>query len=143
MENNPDTFYKLLLDELYDKINKNIIITENNKLKITKPNVFYDKTKKTMWINFKKNCYEINRPIDSLKKFIEDEYSVKTSINSKDEIIINGRYSHLIETTFKKYIKNFVICHICKSINTKILHDKNLRLDYLLCNNCNSQKFIS
>jgi translation initiation factor 2 subunit 2 len=141
---NSDTVYNVLLDEIYDTINDNNQLFGNNSINISKPDIKYE-NRKTFWYNYGKNCSQINRTPDRLKRFIEKEMAVETSINEKKQLIIRGRYTFaMIGSAYKKYIKNFVQCSTCKSINTEIIRNSLNRLDYLKCLNpkCNTCKVV-
>jgi len=141
----PITLYKLILDEIYDVISDNKELFENKNLNISKPEVKFE-NRKTFWFNFGKNCCQINRTTQQVKKFIEKELSVETSINQKQQLILRNKYNfNMISSSYKKYIKNFVQCQTCKSIGTEIVRNSSNRLDYLKCLNpkCNSYKVVS
>lgn len=139
-----DTIYKTLLDEIFDTIEDNNQLFRNNNINITRPDIKYE-NRKTFWYNYGKNCSQINRSVEQLKKFFENELAVETSINDKLNLIFRGKYSfNIIASTYKKYIKNYVQCTTCKSILTEIIRNSSNRLDYLKCLNakCNSSKVV-
>lgn len=140
----PNIVYTFLLDEIYDTINNNSQLFGNKKNHIDKPDIKYE-NRKTFWYNYDKNCSQINRTVEQLKKFIEKEMAVETSINDKSNLILRGKYNFtMIASTYKKYIKNYVICSTCKSIDTEIIRNSSNRLDYLKClnNKCNTCKVV-
>jgi translation initiation factor 2 subunit 2 len=140
----PNIVYTTLLDELFDIITDNNQLFGNKNISISKPDIKYE-NRKTYWYNFGKNCSQINRNIEQLKKFIDKEMSVESSINEKSNIIIKGRYNFImIASAYKKYIKNYVICSSCKSMDTEIIRNSSNRLDYLKCLNpkCNTCKVV-
>lgn len=141
-----DITYNKLLNELYEIINENYDLFENNNIKLSKPDIHFDITRKTVWKNFITNCKQINRSSDQLQKFINKEFNVESSINKEKHFLIRGRYSFtMLSGALKKYIKNYVQCSSCKSIKTEIFRDQSSRLDYLKCLNekCNTQKAIT
>lgn len=139
-----DTLYKTLLNDLYSTLDKNSnILLDNSNVKISKPDVHFDITKKTIWKNFRINCNQINRTESCLQTYFQNEYSTTTTINIAGQLLIKGRYdSNIIGSTYKKYIKNNVQCSICKSLHTEVNRNIGMRLDYLKCNNCNAEKVI-
>ena len=144
INSNPELIYTTLLNEIYENITGNSEIFGEKK-KISSPNIIYE-NRKTFWLNFGTNCNQINRTIQQLQKFIESEFSVETSINEKSNLIIRGKYTfNIIGTAFKKYIKNYVMCLTCKSLNTEIIRNTTNRLDYLKCINsrCNSCRVVN
>lgn len=141
---NPNLVYTELLNEIYEIINDNSQLFENKNLNISKPDIKYE-NRKTFWINYNKNCSQINRSVQQFKKFLETELAVETSINEKSNLILKGKYHfNILASTYKKYIKNYVQCSTCKSINTEITRNSSNRLDYLKCLNqkCNTCKVV-
>ena len=145
IETEPENVYKTLLDELYETINENYDLFENNNIKLSKPDISFDITRKTVWKNFNTNCSQINRSPLQLQKFINKEFNIESRFNIANHLLIRGRYTFpMLSTSLKKYIKNFVQCSSCKSIKTEIIRDSSSRLDYIKCLNekCNTQKAL-
>jgi translation initiation factor 2 subunit 2 len=141
---NSDLVYTLLLDRIYETLNDNNQLFGNKNINISKPDIKYE-NRKTFWYNYGKNCSQINRTTDQIKKFIEKEMAVETSINDKSNLILRGRYNFaMIAGAYKKYIKNYVQCTTCKSMETEIVRNSSNRLDYLKCLNpkCNTLKVV-
>lgn len=140
----PDDVYTLLLDDIFETINDNNELFGNKNANISKPDIKYE-NRKTFWYNYGKNCFQINRTMEQVKKFIEKEMAVETSINDKSNLIIRGKYNFsMIASAYKKYIKNYVMCGTCKSMETLIVRNSSNRLDYLKCLNskCNTCKVV-
>lgn len=141
---NSELVYSLLLDGIYEVINDNNQLFGNKNVNISKPDIKYE-NRKTFWYNYGKNCSQINRTTDQIKKFIEKEMAVETSVNDKSNLILRGRYNFaMIAGSYKKYIKNYVQCTTCKSMETEIIRNSSNRLDYLKCLNpkCNTCKVV-
>lgn len=141
---NPDVVYTSLLDEIFEIISDNNELFGNKNINISKPDIKYI-NRKTFWYNYGKNCSQINRNVEQLKKFIDKEMAVETSINDKANLIIRGKYSFaMIASAYKKYIVNYVKCSTCKSFETEIIRNSSNRLDYLKCLNskCNTCKVV-
>lgn len=139
---NPEKVYLSLLDEIYEIISDNKELFENKNINISKPEVKYE-NRKTFWLNYDKNCKQINRDIKQLKKFIDKELGVETSINDKSQLIFRGKYDFaVIAKHYKKYIKEYVQCSSCAKFDTEIIRSN--RLDYLKClkSGCNTCKVI-
>jgi translation initiation factor 2 subunit 2 len=137
---NTELVYTLLLDRIYETLNDNNQLFGNKNTNISKPDIKYE-NRKTFWYNYGKNCSQINRTTDQIKKFIEKEMAVETSVNDKSNLILRGRYNFaMIAGAYKKYIKNYVQCTTCKSMETEIVRNSSNRLDYLKCLNqkCNT-----
>jgi len=141
---NSELVYTLLLDGIYETLNDNNQLFGNKNANISKPDIKYE-NRKTFWYNYGKNCSQINRTTDQIKKFIEKEMAVETSVNDKSNLILRGRYNFaMIAGAYKKYIKNYVQCTTCKSMETEIVRNSSNRLDYLKCLNpkCNTCKVV-
>ena len=141
---NPELIYTMVLDEIYESLTGNSEVFGEKK-NISAPEVKYE-NRKTTWSNYGKNCLQINRTPTQLQKFIESELAVETSIDAKTNLILRGKYNfNMVASNFKKYIKNYVICSACKSLNTEIVRNTSNRLDYLKCLNpkCNSCRVVT
>ncbi len=144
IDTNPDIIYQTILDEIYDTVQDNNELFANTTINISKPDIKYE-NRKTFWYNFGKNCNQINRSMPQFKKYIEKELAVETSLNEKSNLILRGKYNfNIIGSTYKKYIKYYVQCSSCKSLNTEIIRNSSNRLDYLKCLNpkCNTCKAV-
>lgn len=135
-----DSKYKELLNYAFENY---INVTQNsNKKSINPPQILRDGSKHIIWSNFGNNCKSINREPKHVKEFIVSELSTNADIGQNDQLRITGRYnSNQIETIFKKYIKEFVMCSTCKSLETHL--DKENRLTFKICNNCGSKLSIA
>lgn len=143
INSNPELIYTTILDEIYESLTGNSEVFGEKK-NVSSPDVKYE-NRKTTWLNFGKNCSQINRTPQQLQKFIESELAVETSIDGKTNLLLRGKYNfNTIASNFKKYIKNYVLCSACKSLNTEIVRNSSNRLDYLKCLNtkCNSCRVV-
>ena len=141
----PTVFYNFLLDNIFQQFENDQIFTNQvNEPKITKPKICYDfKIRRTIWSNFTKNCNELSRDINSVKLFIEKELSNVSSINGNNELLIKGKYnSNMIMNVFKKYIKTYIQCNCCSSIQTEIIRDNITKFDILKCSKCKAERTI-
>ena len=141
---NPELVYTQLLDGIYEILSDNNQFFGNKNVNISKPDIKYE-NRKTFWYNYGKNCSQVNRNIEQIKKFIEKEMAVETSINDKSNLILRGKYNFaMIAGVYKKYIKNYVQCSTCKSMDTEIIRNSSNRLDYIKCLNpkCNTCKVV-
>ena len=136
--------YIYLLEDIFDTMNKNSNLFGNLGIKVAKPEVRFDVTKKTIWYNFRSICKELKTEEEKVANFFAKEYSTTLSINQEGVLLIKGRYGDIIVgSTLKKYIKNFLQCVACKTINTSVERKTN-KLTYLVCHNdkCKSEKVI-
>jgi len=136
--------YEKLINEIYDTLQNNKELFDNKNVNISKPDVKYE-NRKTFWLNFGKNCSQINRSVNQLKKFIDKEFGIETSINEKNQLILRGKYVfNVIASAYKKYIKNYVQCTTCKSLNTELCRISTSRIEHLKClqDKCNTTKAV-
>jgi translation initiation factor 2 beta subunit (eIF-2beta)/eIF-5 len=126
------------LDRAYvqlELINKN-----KKKPTFPQPNII-SKDRKTFFINFNEICIAIDRTPEYVKKYLETETNISTSIMGdgglKFDVSIKPQQIKNIITNF---IKELIICKDCKSCITTL--EKETRILYLSCSNCNSKKSI-
>ena len=126
------------LDRAYDQLE----LLNKNKKKPTfpQPNII-SKDRKTFFINFDEICIAINRTQEYVKKYIETETNISTSVlgdgGLKFDVQIKPPQIKNIITTF---IKELIICKDCRSCITTL--EKDTRILYICCSNCNSKKSI-
>lgn len=136
--------YINLLEDIYDSLDKNSNLFNNKEIMVAKPEVKFDITKKTIWSNFRYICKELKKNEDEVLNFFVKEFSTTMSINLEGQLLIKGKYTDIIiGTTLKKYIKTFMQCSACKTINTSV-EKKTNKLTYLICHNekCKCEKVI-
>jgi len=144
LEMDENELYIYLLEDIYDTLDKNSNLFGNYEIKVAKPEVKFDITKKTIWSNFREICKELKIEENQLIKFFSKEYSTTLSVNQEGNLLIKGRYSDIIiGSTLKKYIKTFLQCSACKTMNTTIERKDN-KLTYQICFNdkCKFEKVI-
>lgn len=137
-----DTFEEMLTD-LYNNIDQN-----NDILKISLPEPIIIKNGSTIiWKNVKDFLRIIRRPPDHFLTCFKKESNciINWVTDSKsDGLIFNQKKlkSDFLIEHMKTYLKEFVICKNCKSINSYIEKDKNLRKYNFICINCNTEYYI-
>ena len=131
MENN-------YLDRAYEQLEA--INKHKNRPIFPQPNII-SKDRKTFFINFSEMCKSIGRTQDYVKKYLETETNISTSIlgdgGLKFDVQIKPPQIKNIITTF---IKELIICKDCRSCITTL--EKDNRIQYMYCSNCNSKKSI-
>lgn len=126
------------IDRAYEQLE----LLNKNKKKPTfpQPNII-SKDRKTFFINFSEMCVAIERTPDYVKKYLETETNISTSIlgdgGLKFDVSIKPQQIKNIITTF---IKELIICKDCKSCITTL--EKDTRVLIMYCYNCNSKKSI-
>ena len=131
--------FTFMLDDLYSNLN----VQKNDKLILPNLNIVTSTTN-----TFFKNAKDVLRTLkcnpEHYVKYMDTELgSVNWVSNSKkDGIIIKGKVKKLkIQLLLQEYIKKYICCNICKSLNTKIIKDK--KINYIYCNKCFSKTAIN
>jgi translation initiation factor 2 subunit 2 len=130
-------FYDMLSDVYSELDNLN---SNTSKLIIPDP-IVKQNTTNTCWENVKKILQAINRPPEHFIDFLNKELKTGDWISSSksDGILLIGKFkTSQIKNVIAEYIKQYVICNICKSTDTIIDKNKELRSYYLECNKCKS-----
>ena len=95
--------------------------------------------KKTTITNFTAICYKLNRNVNDVKKYFENEMQIISNINGSGGLVITGMFREpQLMKVFSNYIKDFVKCTECKSCDTEIIKEN--RITYNSCNKCKSRK---
>jgi len=102
------------------------------------PQVVRIGTKKSSFVNFMEICKMLHRPQKHLLDFLLSELGTSGSIDGANQLIIKGRFQQKqIENVLRRYIKEYVTCHTCRSPNT--LLQKDSRIFFLQCEACGSR----
>lgn len=144
-ENNEDDTreytYEELLKRVFDIMRaKNPAMVEGGKRKFVMkpPQVVRVGTKKTSFVNFTEICKILHRQPKHLLAFLMAELGTSGTVDGTNQLIIKGKFQQKhIENVLKRYIKEYVTCHTCRSPET-ILH-KETRLFFLQCETCGSK----
>lgn len=141
VEEDCDFTYDELLKRVFDIMRaKNPTMTEGGKKKFVMkpPQVVRIGTKKTSFVNFAEICRILHRQPKHLLAFLLAELGTSGSVDGGNQLIIKGRFQQKqIENVLRRYIKEYVTCHTCRSPDT-ILH-KETRLFFLQCETCGSR----
>jgi translation initiation factor 2 subunit 2 len=136
-----DYTYDELLFRVFDIMRtKNPEMASGTKQKFVMrpPQVVRIGTKKTSFVNFMEICKMLHRPQKHLLDFLLSELGTSGSIDGNNQLIIKGRFQQKqIENVLRRYIKEYVTCHTCRSPNT--LLQKDSRIFFLQCEACGSR----
>lgn len=136
IEDESEKIYDMLLKRIYNSLEKS-----ESKISLSKPIVFIEGVKKTNWNNFNEICNQINRKIDHVYTYFTIELNCKGSINGDNNLILIGRYRTIdIEKILTSYIKEYVKCRACNSLNTDFIKEN--RLLFINCKICESRRSI-
>jgi translation initiation factor 2 subunit 2 len=122
-----------LIDRFYDKLKS---LTTATKIGIPVPETKF-LNKKLYFINFRDICSKINRDELFVLDYFQKETSAEITISAAGQMIINHMSRHMSTVNIlKSFIKKYVQCPQCKSMNSKL--EKKLGLYKLECKNCNA-----
>ncbi len=131
--------FNTMLDEVYTQIDEKL--GQATKTIIPTP-IIEKSTTNTYWKNVKKILITINRPPEHFIEFVNKKLKTGEwlSQSKSDGIVLIGKFnvSQLTEVV-RDYVNEYVICNICKSTNTELERNKELRLYMVSCKKCNSK----
>ncbi|XP_039591674.1 eukaryotic translation initiation factor 2 subunit 2 [Polypterus senegalus] len=118
--------------------NPDMVAGEKRKFVMKPPQVVRVGTKKTSFVNFTDICKLLHRQPKHLLAFLLAELGTSGSIDGNNQLVIKGRFQQKqIENVLRRYIKEYVTCHTCRSPDTIL--QKDTRLYFLQCETCHSR----
>jgi translation initiation factor 2 subunit 2 len=131
--------FESLLDKAYDELPENI--KEHSSRFEVPPAQVTIAGNRTIIENFVDIAEAMNRDPNHLLKFILREVATAGTLEGR-RVILQGRFTpYLISNKLKKYLKEFVICPVCGSPDTKII--KKGRFHFLKCEACGAETPIA
>ncbi len=126
------------LKTIYQKYEKKIFI---------KPEI-KSHNRKTYITNFVKYCESINREPEKVKKFLEKDMGTTASIVSESSLndddtglkFLTTFKMHVVMNSITNYMKEYVLCKLCKSGNTEI--KKTGKVISICCGNCRANNSV-
>jgi len=101
-------------------------------------------TRKTMWANFAPICLLMHRQPEHAMSFLLAELGTEGSIDGNQRCVMKGRYvPKQIESILKKYITEYVTCHMCRNPETTLTRDSVTRLYFIQCEACGSRRSVA
>mmetsp|Transcript_4243 Transcript_4243/g.10726 ORF Transcript_4243/g.10726 Transcript_4243/m.10726 type:complete len:221 (-) Transcript_4243:178-840(-) len=149
----PEYTYQEMLTRMYEIVeNKCPTLGVAKKHVLKPPQVVRVGSKRVAWVNFAEICQMIKRPSDHVVSFVLAEFGTEGSVagsataraegaGADGQLILKGRYlpKHL-ESVLRKYIKDYVTCHMCKGADTELVKDSSTRLWAVKCNVCGADR---
>jgi len=135
-----DYVYDELLQRVFgimkDK-NPEMVAGEKKKFVMRPPQVVRVGSKKTAFANFTEIAKMLHRQPKHLLAFLFAELGTSGAIDGSNQLIMKGRFQQKhIENVLRRYIKEYVTCHTCRSPDTIL--NKETRLFFLQCMTCHS-----
>ena len=134
--------FEEMLDNVYSQLTE--MSQPNRKLVIPSP-VIEVSTTNTYWKNIKKILMIIDRPPDHFVDFLNKELKTGdwVSESKSDGLVLIGRFKIAqITNVLQNYVKKYVVCNICKSLETKLEKNKELRCYKVECTKCCSSYVV-
>jgi translation initiation factor 2 subunit 2 len=101
-------------------------------------------TRKSMWTNFAQICQVMHRQQTHTQSFVLAELGTEGSLDGTQRLVLRGRYAPKhIESLLKKYIIEYVTCHMCKNPETTLTRDSLTRLYFIQCESCGSRRSVA
>jgi len=131
-------------DELLQRVfgimrdkNPEMVGGDRKKFVMRPPQVVRVGSKKTAFANFNEIAKMLHRQPKHLLLFLFAELGTSGAIDGSNQLIIKGRFQQKhIENVLRRYIKEYVTCHTCRSPDTIL--NKETRLYFLQCMTCHS-----
>lgn len=122
--------------DLIDRLEKKGVYSNKKEKKtIPKPSLVANGTRKSCWTNIEDTCKRMDRPVEHVKNFIAEELAVQCSIGGDEKLIIHGRFKSVqVQSVIVKYVKEYVKCPVCNSMNT--IFEKQDRITFQKCLEC-------
>uniref|UniRef100_A0A915EGN5 Eukaryotic translation initiation factor 2 subunit 2 n=1 Tax=Ditylenchus dipsaci TaxID=166011 RepID=A0A915EGN5_9BILA len=137
----PDYSYDELLDMVFGIMrekNPDLAAGKKKTFLMKPPQVARAGSKKTAFTNFAEICRLLKRQPKHVLQFLLAELGTTGSIDGNQCLIVKGRFQQKhFENVLRKYIKEYVTCHTCRSSDTELTKDT--RLFFLQCKTCGSR----
>jgi translation initiation factor 2 subunit 2 len=136
--------YESLLSRVRDMIEeKTPDLGKRSAITLRPPQVQRVGSKKVAFLNFADTCTQLGRSQDHVFQFFIAELGSTGSITSDQALVLKGPYNTKhIETLLRKYISEYVQCHMCKSAKTVFNRDAAARLSQISCLNCGASRTV-
>jgi translation initiation factor 2 subunit 2 len=111
-----DYNYTELLERVFSLLHeKNPALSTRKRYSMPPPQLVRVGTRKTMWTNFAQICALMHRQPEHVMSFLLAELGTDGSIDGNQRLVIKGRYQpKQAESLLKKYIVEYVTCHMCR-----------------------------
>jgi len=140
-----DYTYDELLTRVFDIMrekNPDLVGGDKKKFVMRPPQVLRVGTRKSSFANFADICRLLHRQPKHVLAFLLAELGTSGSVDGNNQLIIRGRYTQKqIENVLRRYIKEYVTCHTCRSRDTIL--QKHERLFFLQCETCGSRVSVA
>jgi len=136
----PQFTYEELVKRLYSMMNQPE--GEKQTVKLKPPIVYREGTTRTAWANFPQICAALHRQPEHVMTFFLAEVNSTGAVDGNGRLVFRGRLEQKhVEKIVKGYVKEYVTCHTCKSLETAL--EKENRLTFMKCSKCGSKRSVA
>jgi translation initiation factor 2 subunit 2 len=145
VDSDRDYSYTEMLERVVDLLReRNPGIATKKRHVMPPPQLIRVGTRKTMWANFNPISQTMHRQNEHVMSFVLAELGTEGSIDGNNRLVVKGRYvPKQLESLLKKYIMEYVTCHMCRSPETTLTRDSVTRLFFLQCETCGSRRSVA
>lgn len=138
-----DYSYEELLDRVFNIMrerNPEHAGGEKKRFVMRPPQLARIGSKKSSLVNFGEICKAMRRAPRHVISFLFAELGTTGSVDGNNQLIVKGRFQQKqIENVLRRYIKEYVTCHTCRSPDTALQKDEQTRVTFLQCETCGSK----
>lgn len=140
-----DYTYTDLLERVFKQLRQNNpALSERKRHTLPPPQLVRVGTRRTMWSNFAQTAQIMHRSPEHIMSFVASELGAEASLDASQRLILKGRYMpKQAESLLKKYINEYVMCHMCRNPETTLTRDSVTRLYFIQCENCSSRRSVA
>ncbi len=133
-----DAMYESLLNRLYSKI-QSVAGKGAFRLELPQPDVIWSGNR-TVLRNFGDYPKLLRRDPEKLLLFLAKELGSSANIVNERAFFIGKWEQDIFKTLLQRYLKEYVLCPICGSPDTKV--EKVKRLTFLVCEACGARSSL-
>jgi len=126
--------YEEMLEEAYSKIPSKTLKHERFEVPAPQSAIMGSRT---ILFNFKEISEVLNRDPSHFLRFLSKEMATAGTLDGS-RVIFQGRFDReTLKRLIERYVKDFVMCPVCKRPDTRIVKEK--RLHFLVCDACGAK----
>ena len=130
--------YERLLKRLQGQL-KNTSRKEASRLELPSPQIIWV-GQRTIFRNFIEFPKALRRDPEKLLLYLNKELASAGYIAGERVIFLGRKEPSSFATLIDRYVKEYVICHVCGSTDTRT--EKNKKLGFLLCEACGARSSV-
>lgn len=138
-----DQSYRSLFSALQDMLHPDGEPSEKEKLKLPPPEVTKPNSKTACVVNFGSICTVINRSAEHVAAFVQTELGTTSSLDEQRSLRVQYANPKKMEQLIRRYVRDYVVCQACKSLNTSLVRSATSRLQFLQCAACNCERTVA